>query len=367
METEKILSNIYYDVQHPASFSSANKLYLAAKQFIPNLKIKNVQDWLQSQITYTLHKNARKNFARNKIIVKHIDEQWQIDLVDMQEFARQNQGYKYLMTVIDCLSKYAFVQPIKNKTNKDVISAFQKILKGGRKCFYLQSDQGKEFVGNPFQNFLKEQEIHHFTSNKNSTIKCAIVERFNRTLKEKMFKYFTAKGTRKYIDKLENFVKAYNNSFHRSIKMKPTSVTPETESEAFCNLYGTTNYRSLLKRHYSKLAVGDIVRKRYILGPMDKGYYPKWSDELYKVSNIIKGDIKAAYKIKTMNNSPVKGRFYIEDLQKVTENFYRIEKILKTRTRNGIKEYFVKWIGFGNEYNSWTSDIIQLNSNGRQE
>ena len=99
------------------------------------------------QNTYTLHKQKRKNFLRNKVLVKNINEQFQADIVDMQMFSKHNNNYKYILTVIDVLSKYAFAKPLKTKSSKDVLKAFENIFKE-RKPFKLQTDKGKEFVNN---------------------------------------------------------------------------------------------------------------------------------------------------------------------------------------------------------------------------
>jgi len=208
---EKVLKLIYYDEKNPAALSSAVKLYKAAKTVIPSITLEKVKEWLSGELTYTLHKPVKRNFVRNKIEVEKIDQQWEADLVDMQEFSRQNKSYKYILTVIDCLSKFAWVEPIKNKKPESVITAFERIFKSQRIPTYIRTDQGKEFVNQKFQKFLKSFNVKHFTS-KNKTIKCAIVERFNRTFKSKMFKYFTSQGTKKYIDILDNLVTSYNSS-----------------------------------------------------------------------------------------------------------------------------------------------------------
>ena len=119
--------------------------------------------WLEMQPTYTLHKPTRKKYPRNKVLVSHIDEQWAIDLADMQSLAKYNDGYKYLLNCIDVFSKYAWSVPIKNKTGKAIVEAFQKILKQGRRPEKVQSDAGKEFVNVHFQNMLKINYIDFFS------------------------------------------------------------------------------------------------------------------------------------------------------------------------------------------------------------
>src|SRR5882757_266855 len=216
MEIENVLSSIYYDQSNPNSYSTAQKLYKAAKQELPSITLKQVKEWLSGQFTYTLHKPVRRVFKRNPIVVECTDQQWEADLVDMQEYKRVNKGNNYILTVIDVMSKYAWAEPMKNKTGKEMVLAFNRILDKNRKPFYLRTDQGKEFLNKEFKALLIQHKIHHFTS-RNKDIKCAIVERFNRTLKGRMFKYFTAKGIRIWYNILDDLLTAYNNSKHSSI------------------------------------------------------------------------------------------------------------------------------------------------------
>ena len=353
--TEKILRKIYYNPKHEASFSSPERLYEAVKD--KGISLEEVKKWLSGEITYTLHKQPRKNFKRNKIIVSHIDEQWEADLVDMKEFVRENDGNNYILTVIDCFSKFAFVRLIRVKTGLEITKAFKDILIH-RKPSSLRTDKGKEFINDVFQKYLKNETINFFTSN-DSRIKCAIVERFNRTLKGRMFKYFTSRGTRKYIDVLQDFVTAYNKSFHRSIKMRPVDVSKNNEIIVFKNLYRHNSIQEILSKRKIKSDIqsGDKVRKAYDTKAFDKGFYPNWTDEIFTVEKTIKGDKQIVFRIKDHSGKVIEQRFYPEELQKITEKLQRVEKVIKTRKRKGKTQYFVKWLNYPERYNSWVSSI----------
>ena len=364
----KLLSSIYYNTKNSASFGSVYKLYIEAKKFKSDLKISEVKKWLSGELTYTLHYPARRRFKRNKIIVNHIDEQWEADLVDMKEFSKQNNNFNYILTAIDCFSKYAFAVPLKNKTGNELVKALKKIFKN-RKCSVLRTDRGTEFLNRNVQKFLKLEGVEHFTSH-DQEIKCAIVERFNRTLKSKMFKFFTAKGTRRYIDQLENFLISYNHTKHRTIKMSPNEVNKQNEKLVFKNIYGVNNIREILNNQKgeskAEMEAGDKVRNKYILKPFDKGYYPTWTEHIYTIEKIIKGENKPYFILKDYSGNIIKQRFYAEELQKVSENLHRVEKVLKTRVRRGKREYFVKWLNYPSTYNSWVKDIKNLNDAGNQ-
>ena len=209
MSFDDYLKRVYYSPQNPASYGGINPLYRIAKKEYPDISRKQVGEWLEKQYTYTSHKSARRNFSRNKIYVSYIDEYWEADICDMQEHAKENNGFKYILTVIDVLSKYLWAKPLKNKSALEVVSAFEEIFQQ-RKPFNIRTDRGLEFENSIFRKFCEKNNVRHFTS-QDKKIKCSIVERVNRTLKEKMFKYFTSKGTRKYIDVLDQLVDAYNN------------------------------------------------------------------------------------------------------------------------------------------------------------
>src|SRR6267154_3834022 len=295
----ELLSSIYYNTKNSAAFCGVDRLFNEAKQLKPDLTKEDVKKWLSGELTNSLHKPLTKRFKRNRILVKGIDSQWEADLVDMKEFSKENDNYCYILTVIDCFSKYAFAQPIKKKTGLSIINAFKIIFKK-RKPIFLRTDKGKEFCNAPFQRYLNQQHVKYFTSN-DEKIKCAIVERFNRSLKGRMFKYFTAKGNRKYLNILQDLVKGYNNSVHRTIKFKPIEVTKANESIVFKNIYKCNNFLEATKQQTKQnldINKGDKVRKAYNLKAFDRGFYPNWTDEIFTVEKAIKGDKQVVFRLK---------------------------------------------------------------------
>lgn len=353
----KYLRSIYYNPTHPSSFGSINNLHKTTKLKFPGIPKEFISDWLKEQYTYTLHKNSRKRFLRNRIYVSQVDEQWEADLVDMQEFSTKNNGFKYILTVIDILSKYLWAIPIKSKNSKNIVLAFDNIFKT-RKPLKIKTDKGREFENNEFKNLCVKNNINFFTS-QDKKIKCSIVERVNRTLKNKMFKYFTANGTRKYIDVLQNLVNSYNNKVHRSIKLKPSEVNKSNEIVAYNNLYGSEKLKTKLLNNTLKsksLPIDATVRLNYELGPFDKSYYPNWTDQTYKVSKSIARPQKFQYEIKDYNGNKLNQKFYLDELQKVSPNTeYRIEKIIRKKKFRGKLEFLVKWMGYSSSFNSWIS------------
>ena len=253
-------------------------------------------------------------------------------------------------------SKYGFAFPLKTKTGKETAIEFEKLLQKRRpQC--LQTDMGGEFDNKYLKPILEKLGISFFTT-RNTEIKCSLVERFNRTLRLKMFKYFTSKGTRRYLDVLEKLVVAYNKTKHRAIGMAPEGVTPDQKDEIFRKLYGCSNERELLRKRYGKagLSTGDQVRIPYSNEPFEKGYYPSWTDEVFTVDKASEDYKKAQYTLKDAEGNQIEGRFYPEEVQKITNVVYRVEKVLRRRTLRGVKQCYVKWLNFGSSQNSWIEE-----------
>ena len=245
-ELHKTIKRIYYDPADPGSFGGVDRLFRRVKEKLNENKTGNIditrsdiKKFLTDQASYSLHRPAKKSFQRNPTRVSGIDQQWQADLADMQGLSRFNRGNRYILTVIDVFSKYAWAIPIKSKSSSDLKQAFENLFEKRAKSRLpsrLQTDKGKEFLNKPVQEMFHKHDIEHFTTW--SDMKAAIVERFNRTLKSRLWQYFSAKQTRTYIDVLDDIVAAYNNSFHRSIQMTPRQASEkQNEQSVWTQLY----------------------------------------------------------------------------------------------------------------------------------
>lgn len=359
---EDILRKIYYDLNSPGAYGGAEKLYRESKKSINNITRKDVKNWLSSQLTYTLHKKARRRFKRNPVVAENINENFQADLVDLKEFSKSNNNFNYILTVIDVFSKKAWAVPVKSKTASEVTEAMERILKNVVPL-KLQTDKGKEFENSSFKSLMKKYNINFFTTN-NFDIKCSVIERFNRTLKDKMFKYFTKSGGRKYIDILDSLIASYNNSYHRSIKMSPNEVNEHNKTAVFQNLYKVHNKRELL-RNYIKpsLKIGDVVRQKYRLGPLDRGYYPNWTDQTFTINKMVKNFPKPLYRLTDSKDNLISKRYYPEEIQVIKNNsIYRVEKILAEKYLKREKYYKIKWLNYPESENSWikAKDLLRI-------
>lgn len=345
------LYKIYYDVSHPAGFSSLNNLARAMKG---KMNRNDVQQWLQAQETYTLHKPVIRRFPRNKYILSNFNELWQADLSDMRTYNQYNDGFNYILCVIDVFSKYAFARAIKKKNSETIKKCFDSIFTEAEATpRHLQSDKGSEFVSRDVKQFLKQKNINYYTTN-NPDIKASIVERFQRTLKMKMWRYFTHNNTYKYIDILQDLVYSYNHSFHSSIKMRPCEVNSNNIMTVWSNLYDRDKNKNMIER--STFKVGDYVRITKYKHIFQKGYESNWSDEIFVISSIVKRLPWIVYKLTDLENEQIVGTFYGRELQKVTyapTTKFKIDKIIRSRYSGSRKEVFVKWKGYPDKFNSW--------------
>ena len=327
----------YHDPRTPGSLGGVQRFAKAHR-----LPLKQAQRILERDLAYTV-----------PVIVGGLDDQWVADLVEVQPLAKYNRGLRYLLTVVDVLSKYAWVQPLKDKTGVALVKAFDKILKQGRRHpNRLQTDRGKEFYNRTFQRWLGEQGIHHFSTEGDA--KASVVERFNHTLKERLYRYFTAANTSRFDDVLPELVQGYNATRHRSIGMAPQDVTWDNEEAVWKRLYCPR----LKGQKKPKFKVGDRVRLNKIHRTFEKGYLPGWTEEVFVVHRVIPGPVPT-YKIREWDDTPVQGTFYEEDLQNVhVSEVFRIEKVLKRQK----DRWLVKWKGWLDKYNSWiaSQDVTSL-------
>jgi hypothetical protein len=297
------LRQIYYNPEHPAAFGGVSALVRAS-----GLSPEVVKDWLKGQSSYSLHKPARKRYSTRQYTTSGINHQWQADLVDMQAYARDNDGFKHILTVIDMFSRRGWAEPVKSKTNQDMISAFNKIFDSGDKPMKLQTDQGLEFESREMQRFFNQHEIEQFSVK--SQFKAAMVERFNRTIKTKMWRFLTHNNTRRWLEVLPKLIEGYNKSYHRSIKTTPNGVNEDTEMELWL-----LNEPDKTDDEVLKLEVGDTVRLSKAKNVFEKGYLPSWTEEVFTVSKVLNTK-PPQVKVKDYHGEEIKGSFYKQEVQK---------------------------------------------------
>ena len=186
----------------------------------------------RKQLALEIHKPIRHKFPRRKVMVSGIDSIWASDLVEMNP----ERGFKYILTIVDVFSKFGFAIPLKSKTGIEMTETFQKILnESGRIPKKIWSDKGKEYYNKIFLKFLKDHNVELYSVE--SEIKCSVAERFNRTLKEMMYRKFTELESRKWVKLLPELVDEYNNRYHSTIKILPSKVQRKRMRKKFREKY----------------------------------------------------------------------------------------------------------------------------------
>ena len=352
-EDSRKMDDVYSRPRAPGSFGGVRTLkrYGGRSQ-------RETKKFLSGRDAYALHKPRRIRFPRRQTYSKGIADLYQIDLADVSTLSPFNDGMRYLVTCIDVFSKRAWAVPIRTKSARDVTQAFERIIVNteGKTPNFLQSDKGTEFLNSTFQSMLRRHGIHFYTS-ENEDLKASVVERFNRTLKTKMYRYFTHANTRRYVDVLDDLLHSYNNTYHRSIGMTPVEVGRHNEEEVRVRLYP-----SKPKSYKWKYDVGDRVRIAMQRRPFRKGYLGDWSQEIFEIASRLP-TVPVTYELKDLSGELIKGRFYEPEVQKVCKSddeHFGIDRILKTRKRGGRIQYLVSWKGYPSKFDSWVDELVSI-------
>ena len=195
-------------------------------------------------------KPPKKNYITNKTDVYHIDDIWSLDILDLKDYGPENnRGYRYVLVVIDNFSKFGWTIPLKNKISQTIKDSFENILiSSKRKPNLIESDRGKEFYNNIFQDFLNKNNIKLYS--RNSSYGAVFAEKFNRTIRDLLKKIVFEQGDAKWIDILPTITEQYNNRRHTSTKLSPKDASLK-KNEGFV-------YKNLLdKRKKSKTKISN--------------------------------------------------------------------------------------------------------------
>jgi len=211
------ISELYYNEGSPAGFSTLRKLRAVEVAESKTQKGKpqsvgSTKAWLEERDAYTLHRPVRKLFARNPYTVNNVRVVWECYLLDVQSYAKYNDNFRYILSIIDVFSKFLYLIPVKTKSGPAVAAAFRSIFDDkpklpSRRPVWVRTDKGKEFLNKEFQDFLRDEGIQ-FLGVQEPRRECAVVERAQRTIHDRLYKYFTYKNTFRYIDVFPEFLRA---------------------------------------------------------------------------------------------------------------------------------------------------------------
>jgi predicted MPP superfamily phosphohydrolase len=224
---------------------------------------------------------------------------------------KENKGYRYILTCIDLFSRYAFVIPMKSKTGIETAKAIEQIIKKEKanpEKFW--TDSGAEFYNKDVDKLREKYNIDIYSTY--GVAKAAVIERFNKSFKELLYKQFTINGNRKWFNILDDILDIYNNRSHRSLNNKSPNDVYKNNNNDENNII----LEDLPDINKSKFKVNDRVRITYKKGVFDKGYLAKWSYEIFIITDVLNTK-PITYKLKSEDdNEPIKGSFYSEEIQK---------------------------------------------------
>ena len=385
----QMLEKMYLDPAQPGSFTSAKALRtsLLLKKTrskrgvsvkVPSLA--QIQQWLTEKRSYTLHRPARKNYPMKKVVVGGVNIQLQADLVDLQQWASQNDGFRYILLVIDCFSRYGYAKPLKTKQGQPVADALEQIINEAearidRKIKKLQTDEGREFYNASVREFLSAKYIKLFSTK--SPTKAQMVERLIRTLRAKQERFNTFRGKRRWVESFPKILHSYNKTVHSALpkNMTPADVNLENESLVWNHLYAddllstpkslqrklrALNQGKSLPLSTRKLNIGTPVRLSKRKRTFEKAFYQNYTDEIFFIAHISNNTTPITYRVSDINGELLEGVFYKQELTPVTFNakakgqLYAVENVLQEEIRPDGKKYLlVKWRGYPDSENSW--------------
>ena len=313
------IKRLYLNPKFRGSFTGFETFNKALKNKYDKEKVLNT---LKTIPAYTQNRPAIHKFKRRKVIAYAVDEQFVIDLIDISKYSRQNRGCHFLLVVIDVLSKYLWIEGLKNKRADTTLDGFKKIIeKSGRIPKQIQCDKGNEFKG-VFKSFCTSKGIKIF--HVESELKACTVERVNRTILERIHRYLLhAQSNKKnkrtpyrFIHVLPNIVSNYNNTVHSSTGKKPSEVNEHNAIEVWMKLYGK---EKLTTDKPPKFNVGHKVLISIDKKAFVKGYAKKFHPEVFIIDRISNSNPRMYY-LKDQDGEKLEGGFYFQELSHVLYN-----------------------------------------------
>ena len=271
---------------------------------------KQVQDELSKLSSFTLHKPIRRKFKRTPVKIMFYKNTICADLKSIETISKYNNNNTFVLCVVEIFSKQAYTRPLKNKSAAAVLTAFKSIFKEmGYWPMYCWTDMGKEFTNKLLREYFDSHDIklYHIYSN----MKAMICERFIQTLFTKIARYMTERETLKFVDKLQDFTRSYNNTYHSTIKKKPSEINDKNWMETWREVYAP-KYK-VARKAIPQYAVGQHVRISREKAKFDKGSTHNYSREIFKIDRVKEGN-PVTYFLKDLKNEDVTGQFYGAEL-----------------------------------------------------
>lgn len=361
LNRNNLIKEQYVQPPHSTAFSGISNITK-----FHNIKERQARAALSEINSYTLHREYKKPKKRNPYYIYFKRQQIQLDLIDMRQLARFNHNVNFLAVAIDCFSRKVWVEPLITKSAKEMLLKLKEMIHAmGEKPKSIFADKGTEFKNNLVRKYLQQNNIK--LMHPASEIKAGIVERCNRSLQRLIYSYMTENETRMYIDVLPLLIDTYNNREHSSINMSPNDADQSNNADKVVSKLRQHYFSLVPTKKVIKFAIGDIVRIKIHHGNrFARGYEEQFSRELFKVVDISTRMAIPMYFLQSMDTGEnITGGTYSNELSLVSTDVFKVEKVLKTRMKHGVKELYVKWLNFSEAHCSWIkeSDVTNVYNN----
>ena len=281
-----------------------------------------IADFLRQNDTHGVYRRIiKKKFPRRKVIARFPFEVCMADLIEYPQYKHANNGYCFILIMIDCFTKMLYAAPMKKKNKEWTSDAFESIFKNFETYpINLVTDGGLEFFNSSVRKTFDSYGINHYKTPTKTKWKASMAERVIRTLKSRLERYFKANDTKKWIGVLNQFVENYNSVPHSAHGLSPQDVTDENREEVYKRLYPNKNITIVCR-----LKIGDRVRKIREKTEFEKGYTENWSQEIYIIAEQRQSNTICWYKIKKLSGEPVPGIWYYYQLNLVARHDHQSE------------------------------------------
>ena len=352
---EELLDKLYKDISKPEGYSSIKKLYDAAKSIDSTVTLKIVKDYLSGENSYTLYYPVRYKYKRRKFFFSRPGLTLLADVAYMMDFSHVNN--RYLLFLLDAYSRYLYIYPLKDLKSNTVGSVLRNFLENESlfKYSYLLSDDGIELRNNYIKKIYKEFGITPY-STRNREIKSAISERNIRTIKNRIYKYVSDKVDKNYEKILDKLVDSYNISNHRSLlNNKLVNIHLLVDAREILD-FSKKIYkldRSKKQSFKDRLSEGQLVRLTGVRRCFLRGYKSNVTIEIFKIKSVNNKRIPITYSISDLENNPIEGEFYHQELVKVTDKGLYDVEILETKKSKGKIQHLVKFVNYPTSEPKW--------------
>ena len=295
----KNLTEIYQNIQSIPSFSA------------------KINDFLRQFQLHSVHKRiTKKKFPRRKVIARFPFELFMADLIEYPADKYNNNGYCFILVLIDCFTKMLYAAPMKRKSKEWCADAFESILrKMDRFPINMVTDGGLEFFNSNVQDVFQNYGINHYRTPTSTKWKASVVERAIRTIKSRLEKYFEFSKKRKWINVIDQVIQNINQTPHSSHGFSPQDVNDENRNDVYKKLYPNKKLSIVCR-----LKIGDRVRKIREKAIFEKGYKPNWTEEIFSIRDVRQSNQVCWYKLETLAGEKISGIWYYYQLNLVSTN-----------------------------------------------